>query len=141
MDLRFMDGAGNYPHRFGKGSIAADLSEVTTAADQHFVPSEHCIVCERFGIGAKQVDHHFGDSALGWRDAMVFRGKAELAADRRLDACAVENFAFDLGGGDRFGAHRLDGELLQVFGAEVLDGTAQGAGADQEGLFSLFKAV
>jgi hypothetical protein len=77
----------------------------------------------------------FGDAAFGWLDARLFGPEPELLAQRGLNAVAVEDFAFDLGGLDGFVADELDFERLLVVRVDVPACTDELARPQQELLF------
>ena len=61
-----------------------------------------------------------------------FGPEAELVAQRGLDAVAVEDFALDLGGLDRFVADQFDLEGLLVVRPDMPEGADELAGSQQK---------
>ena len=66
-----------------------------------------------------EVHHHLGDALFGWRDFTVVGSEAEILANGRLEAVAIEDFALDLRRIQRLIADELDDELLLVIFADV----------------------
>ncbi len=52
---------------------------------------------EGAGKAAVEFDHHLSDAEFGGPGFPAIRGEAGVLADGRLNAGAVEDFAFDLG--------------------------------------------
>ena len=61
-----------------------------------------------------------------------FRSEAELVAQRGLDAVAVEDFALDLGGLDRFLADQFDAQGILVVGPDMAENPHELAGLQQK---------
>jgi hypothetical protein len=76
--------------------------------------------------------HHFRDAAFGGRNPARFGFETELAAQRRLDAVAIEQFAFDLRGLHRFVGHDVEHDAGAVLIAEVLHHANHDPGLLQE---------
>src|SRR6266478_7388850 len=114
------------------GAVAADNVDAPAAAQEHFMPREHSFVRERIAEALVEVHHHFGDAALGGRYLPPIDAKAELLAQGRLNAVAVENFAFDFRGLHRFVADKLNFENVPVFWSDMLEDADKLAGAQQE---------
>ncbi len=98
MDFGVIDAAGDHLHRIGMRAVAADNVDTPAAAHDHFMPREHGFMRERIAEAFVEVHHHFGDATLGGRYPPLIDPKAELLAQGRLNAVAVEDFAFDFRG-------------------------------------------
>ena len=57
-----------------------------------------------------------------------------------MNACAIQNFAFDFGSRHRLRAHGLDGELVTLLFDEVSNGADEHASADEKLLLRSFQA-
>ena len=70
-----------------------------------------------------EVHHHLCDAALGRRYPPAVGPETELRAQRRLNAVAVEDFAFDFRGLQCLVADQLDFEDIAVVRADMLERT------------------
>ena len=113
-------------------TIATDDIDAPVAAHQHLVPSKHCIVRERGIEIFVEIDHHFRDAAFRGRHRTAVLAQTELPLQGRLDAVAVENFAFNLRSLERFIAYELDFEGVLILGANMLEGADELARAQQK---------
>jgi len=115
-------------------AISPDILEVAPPVGHHALPAKQHFGGERRLEPAMEVDHHLRDALLARFCLALVCGETELTANRRLNAGAVENFAFDFGSRQRFRAHRLDAKFVLVLGAEVFDAAHGDAAAGDEGL-------
>ena len=129
--------AGDDLHRIFMGPIAANHLDCLVRAQQHLVPCEQRRVVEGLCEVAVKVRHHLRDAALCRWDAGLSAAEPQLVAQGGLHAVTVEQFALDLGGLDRFLANQFDLEGLLIVGADMLAGTHELAGLEQELLFQL----
>jgi hypothetical protein len=114
MEAWLVDRSRNYLHGVAAGSVAADICYAGAPFQEHAVPGEKHLFGKRLGVRAIKIDHHLGDALLGGTHPAVVGLQTELSANRRLNACTVENFAFDLRGSDGFGADGLNFESLVI---------------------------
>jgi hypothetical protein len=113
-------------------AIAAYRLNAAFTAHQHAVPCRHGFVAQRRAEAPIKIRHHFGDAALGRRDAPVVGSEPELVAQRGLHAVAVEDFALDLRGLHGFFADQLDLEAVLVVRSDMLQDPQNFAGPQQE---------
>jgi len=102
VDLGLVDGAGDDLHWFVAGAVVTG-DQVRVTAHEHLVPTKEDLVREGLGEAAIEVDHQFGDSPFGGFGATSIGSETQLLTQRGLHAGAIENFAFDLGGGEGLG--------------------------------------
>ena len=120
MDGRLVQRARDHLHRILVFAVAPDRFDVAPPAQHQPVPVRQSFLGERIGITAVEVDHQFRDPSFGGRNAALLGLEAELAAQRYLDAIAVEQFALDLRGLDRLVGHHVENDARAVLFAQVL---------------------
>src|SRR5437762_1649799 len=113
-------------------TVATDDVDAPATAHDHFVPCEHGLMRERAAEAFVEVHHHLGDAALGRRYPPSIDAKSELLAQGRLDAVAVEDFAFDFRGLECFVADKLDLEDVLILRSDMLEGADELARAQEK---------
>src|SRR5262249_52427207 len=104
------------------GEITADGADTPFTCHEHRVPGEQGLMREGRAEILVEVHHHLGDAALGRRDSPPVGAEPELLEERRLDAVAIEDFAFNLRGLHGLVADQLDFEDVLLVRPHMLEG-------------------
>ena len=122
MDLGTIDGAGDDLHRLRVCAVATNGADTPFAGPEHRVPGEQGLMREGRAEILVEVHHHLGDAALGRRNSPPVGAEPELLEKGRLDAVAIEDFAFNLRGFHGLVGDQLDFESVLLVRPHMLEG-------------------
>jgi hypothetical protein len=108
VDLRPVQPARHHLHGLFVAAVSADGAQLRTSLHQPLMPLEQRRVVERIVPPPVEIGEHLGNPLLGWRGTPPITVQAELPTERRLNAVAVQDFSFDLGGLEGFRADQID---------------------------------
>jgi hypothetical protein len=99
-------------HRIAAAAIAAHLAQVPPTPRQVAMPLKQALMTQGRGMVAIQFHHQLRHSGLRRGNTTMIGGQSEVAAQRRLQAVAIQHLTLDLRSLLRFLAENLHREEI-----------------------------